>query len=476
MKTERTYPDYSRAGIQTAGESFDRGKLVLVVLVAAVLAFGLGMLLPYFGYRVHWAPHRLFKILAGGIVGWFVIVRPTWIPYLLCLVFPFTNWLPKSPFPFVNTMNLLTLGPIVGISILTLRRKIRPITPTELNVPILAFMGWTIAAAVYGVYFWPGSQPLGIPLFKMLWAMLSGFVVFFVTTHLVLTRKEVWRLVAFLMIGSTIGLLGPIREVLWSGWGTRTSGGVGDINRMGAFLAIASVFTFSMIPAYQGLKKFGTGLSSVLQAIGMIFPNSRGAYVGFLVASLPQALRTSVLGTVLLIALLGTSAFWAPDFVRERVTLTWTAATADDRAAALDADSGGRITVWKTILRVVGNHPIIGVGAGNLHDATHLTGGIYKAGHNLFLEVAGESGVPGLLLLLWIFFRGWKLGSRLVTRGGRSAVLGRAYHGVLGCLLIVNIFGQRFLDFSLCGYFFLLTGLVVLEEKYTRPAPEEETS
>ncbi len=47
---------------------------------------------------------------------------------------------------------------------------------------------------------------------------------------------------------------------------------------------------------------------------------------------------------------------------------------------------------------------------------------------------------------------------------------------MIGCLLIVNIFGQRFLDFSLCGYFFLLTGLVVLEERFTRPETKEETS
>ena len=78
-----------------------------------------------------------------------------------------TNWLPKSPLPFVNTMNLLTLGPVFGISIMTLRRKIHPLIPTDFNVPILAFMAWTVFAAVYGVYFWPGSQPLGVPLFKM---------------------------------------------------------------------------------------------------------------------------------------------------------------------------------------------------------------------------------------------------------------------------------------------------------------------
>jgi putative inorganic carbon (HCO3(-)) transporter len=167
---------------------------------------------------------------------------------------------------------------------------------------------------------------------------------------------------------------------------------------------------------------------------------------------------------------------WAPSYVKDRVAVTWEAAGADDRASALDETSGGRITIWKTILPVILEHPVLGVGYGNLEAATRLNLGVYKAGHNLYLEVAGELGIPGLLLLLWIFFGGWRAAAKLARRGGRSAVLGRSYHGVVICLLVVNVFGQRFLNYSIAGYFFLLSGLVVLEERFTRPeaAAKEE--
>lgn len=80
-------------------------------------------------------------------------------------------------------------------------------------------------------------------------------------------------------------------------------------------------------------------------------------------------------------------------------------------------------------------------------------------------------GLIGLAVLLWIWISGWRLGLRLVRRGGRTRSLGLAYHGVILCLVVVNLFGQRFLDFSLCGFFFLLSGLVALEERFTRERP-----
>ena len=96
------------------------------------------------------------------------------------------------------------------------------------------------------------------------------------------------------------------------------------------------------------------------------------------------------------------------------------------------------------------------------------------SGHNLYLETAGEMGVPALLVLVWIFVSGWRVASILIRRGGRSAALGRSYHGVVLCLAAVNVFGQRFLTFSIAGFFFILSGLLVLEERFTRTEEERE--
>jgi O-antigen ligase len=452
----------------------ERNRTLLVTAGAMLLAVAFGLLLPLLGYRFDQATHRLFKILAVGVVVALFLTRPRWLPAFLCLALPFADWLPKSPIPLLNAANLLVVGSLAGVFLLTLKGEAHPIMRSPLNAPIFIFLLWMLLSWAYGAFFWPDRSSGGFERLKYVWGVLSGFLVFFAVTHLLKDRAAVWRTVGVLILGSTLGLLGPVRETIQEGFGTRTLGGVGDINRMGAFLALTSVLAFCLIPAFRGWRKLGAVLAAVLSAVGLVLPNSRGAYVGFIVASFPQAVRTSVAGTIILFAFLASGALWAPAFVKERAVSTWQAAAAEDKQSALDLDSGGRITVWKEILKVIGENPVVGVGFGNLIEATGLSSGLYKHAHNMYLEVAGEMGLIGLALLLWIWISAWRLGSLLLRRGGRTRALGLAYHGVIVCLIVSNLFGQRFLDFSLSGFFFLFSGLVALEERFTRSgAPDQ---
>lgn len=453
------------------GEVLQRNRTLLVTLGAILLSVGLGTILPLLGYRLDQAPHRLFKVLAVVVMVTLFVARPRWMPAFLCLALPFVNWLPKSPISLLNAANLLVVGSLLGIFLLTLKGEVRPIVPTALNAPISVFMAWILLSWAYGAFLWPDRSPGGLERLRFAWGVLSGFLIFFAVTHLIKDRAAVWRAVGMLLFGATVGILGPVRETIQNGLGTRTLGGVGDINRMGAFLALASVAAFCLIPAFGGWRKLGAVLAAALPAVGLVLPNSRGAYVGFVVASLPQALRTSAAGTILLLAFLASGTIWAPGFVKERAVSTWQAAAGEDKETALDANSGGRLTIWKDIIEVIKENPVVGVGYGNLIEATGISSGVYKHAHNMYLEVTGEMGLIGLAMLLWIWISGWRLGLRLVRRGGRTRNLGLAYHGVILCLVVVNLFGQRFLDFSLCGFFFLLSGLVALEERFTREVP-----
>jgi O-antigen ligase len=456
------------------GEELDRRRTHLLTLAAAGLSFFLGLALPYFGYSQSWAPHRLFKIAAGLLAGGIVLARPTWMPYLLCFAFPYAEWLPKAPIPFVNAMNLIVGGAILGVAVLTLRRKIHPPIPTTLNLPIFLFLGWMIVTAIYGAYIWPHRSFSGAEKLKTLWPIVAGFASFFIVTHLVSSRRATWNLVWVLVWASTLGLLGPLREVLDRGWGARASGGIGQPNLLGAYIALMGVLVFSIFRAARGWRRWLLGVAAILHGLALILPNSRGAYVGFLCGALPQALRTSIGGTLLLLVFLGSGYFWAPDFVTDRLSRTYEAASADDPEAALDQTSGGRLTVWRAILPLVAANPVFGVGPGNLPEAMHVSVGQYKAGHNLYLEVAGEMGIPGLVLLIWLFIRCWQLGRKLIPRGGRATILGHSYHAVILCMLAVNLFGNRLLAFSLAGMFFTLSGLVALEERFTRSPSSED--
>jgi O-antigen ligase len=73
-----------------------------------------------------------------------------------------------------------------------------------------------------------------------------------------------------------------------------------------------------------------------------------------------------------------------------------------------EAQSNPRIRIWKTTPRIIADHPLLGVGAGNYY-AYSLAYGLsedgepYEHAHNVPLTVAAELGVVGLALLLWFF-------------------------------------------------------------------------
>lgn len=458
-------------------ETLQRSRVWLITIAFSILAALIAVGLPYLAYTLQIQTHQLFKIVAGAVLFSVLFMRPTWVPYVLCLAFPFADWLPKAPIPLLNTTNLLVICALLGALLLTLQRTIHPIVETPLNLPMAVFLLWMSLAWINGAYLWPDRSWGGVDRLKAFWSSMSGFTVFFVMTHLVTRREQVWRLAGFLLLGSALGILGPVREILEGGWGVRTGGGIGDINRMGAFLAMSGVLALSMLPAFHGFGRAAAAIAGLITTLGMFLPNSRGAYIGFLVAAVPQALRTGVLGILLLAVTLGSGVLWAPSFVKERVVSTVEETSEGDAAEGLDLTSGGRLTIWKESLRVIQEYPVLGVGYGNMKEATRLSAGLYKHVHNLYLEVAGEMGIPGLLLLLWLFVSAWRLGARVTRRGGRSAQLGRAYQGVIACLLVSNLFGQRLFDFGLSGFFFGLSGIVAMEEKLTRqPGTMEGTS
>ncbi|NWF91200.1 MAG: O-antigen ligase family protein [Ignavibacteriaceae bacterium] len=471
---QRSSPGASDRGVAygempTAPEIAERTRATLITAGATVLAIGIAYGLAFLGYALDQPTHRLAKIAAVAVLGGLFAARPRWLPYVICLALPFGEWLPVSPVPFLNTANLLVLGSLLGVLTLALRGEARVLIATPLNLPILLFLGWLMVSWFYGEFIYADRWAGGIVRFKYLWGVICGFLIFFVVLPLVRDRRALWRLVGCLLLSGALSIIGPIQETIRDGWGTRTPGGLGDINKMGAYLALAAVFGLCLLPSYKGWKRLGGALAGLLPAIGMILPNSRGAYLAFLIGAVPQALRTSVAGSAVLIALLLSGVLWAPSFVRDRVSQVWQAAAAEDRQIAIDMESGGRLSIWRDAAELIVERPLIGVGYGNLSIATGIAAGNYKSAHNLYIEVAGQMGFPGLFLLLWIFLRAWKLGAAVQKRGPRGLALGRAYHGVILTLLIANVFGTRFLDFGLTGFFCLLSAVVALEERLTSP-------
>lgn len=67
----------------------------------------------------------------------------------------------------------------------------------------------------------------------------------------------------------------------------------------------------------------------------------------------------------------------------------------------------GRTEIWKDTLKSIKNHPLLGVGIGNFPVVLGQTVSAAKKGasaHNLFLDIAAETGILGLFAFLAIFY------------------------------------------------------------------------
>lgn len=74
----------------------------------------------------------------------------------------------------------------------------------------------------------------------------------------------------------------------------------------------------------------------------------------------------------------------------------------------------GRILIWKATARSIIHHPLLGVGIGNFPTVLGQNQALSKAGssaHNLYLHLAAETGILGLLFglggLLLVLYGGW---------------------------------------------------------------------
>jgi O-antigen ligase len=146
-----------------------------------------------------------------------------------------------------------------------------------------------------------------------------------------------------------------------------------------------------------------------------------------------------------------------------------------------------RFDAWLIMAEIVKVSPIVGMGFGNYYFYTPLFGirgfEVSFNSHNNYVDIIAQTGIIGLISLLWFFLAVGRLGWRLRNRAPEG--FPRAYvYGVLAALvasLVAGMLGDWMLPFvyniGLQGFrtgvliWFFLGGLVLIDSLY--PAEEE---
>ena len=221
----------------------------------------------------------------------------------------------------------------------------------------------------------------------------------------------IWLLDAYVQMATGHSLGGPADA-------ERLSGvfGAGNL-KLGQTLAALSPFVLLSARARFGRR--GLVIAFVLMIAPILLSGSRAAWVSYaLVAVLlawretrhPLRLAAILVAACAGIALVGAIALRGSSGFGERIERTLLALRGTE--AAVDDASAGRLSIWRTAVRMTADHPVTGVGVRGFRyayphyaspsdrfvDATSDTGASHA--HQIVLEVLSETGLAGLAL--WI--------------------------------------------------------------------------
>ena len=132
-----------------------------------------------------------------------------------------------------------------------------------------------------------------------------------------------------------------------------------------------------------------------------------------------------------------------------------------------DISNKGRLEIWRNSLLSIAHRPWLGVGPGNFVSVINEEAGAAKKGasaHNLYLDIAAEIGLPGLLILLVMFVDILRT-SWLVWKNASEPYF--KLFGLLFGLYFVWILGYSFFDVVLLNDKVLLLFMVSAATLYS---------
>jgi putative inorganic carbon (HCO3(-)) transporter len=246
-----------------------------------------------------------------------------------------------------------------------------------------------------------------------------------------------------------------------------------DPSVYGRFLIVAILIalTVALLGRSRPLALAATGVIGVLW-LGLLLSFSQSSFAALIAGVILAAAvlwRWRALAAVLLIAAVFAGAAFAMPKVRHSLV--------SRSHSGLNHVTSGRSGLVSNGLAIAVHHPLLGVGLGGFKHAYAVRVGLKgkepksTASHTAPVTVAAETGLPGLLLALWLFAATLLA---LLRRSGRSFE-GQVALAVAACLLAIGVHSLFYSDFfedpTTWGLIALAVAAVGLPER--EPAADE---
>jgi O-antigen ligase len=405
-------------------------------------------------------------------VGYGMARKAEWSLYLFAVLAPLPSlWYPTHQFVLgKDSMDLLFLGATVGMWV---QGKRSPSTQGRLIVAsiLYSYVSVWVVSSYFGF-----SVPLTLanPVLAD-WKNYAIMLAWFFLAQALISTEAQARVLMNIFVGVLLfmcwrELSGFVAGSSFS-WSRRAEGPfwiVGlNSNHFGAFVAQTGLLALGLAGyETQRWRRWMLYTATVLSLYPLQYSYSRGAYVGFMAGLFVLCLlryRKLLLVAVFVVVMWDTV---LPESVVERISMT-----GGGEDGALEESAALRLVMWELARGLFSSNPILGIG---------YQGFIYASAdqplhnvHNYYLQTASEQGVIGIVLLagtlLLGVFTGFKLWRKATTPFLKGMGLGTLGYSV--CVVVVNVFGDRYSQLAMGSYFFLLLGASVRMLRLSQPLP-----
>jgi len=377
------------------------------------------------------------------------------LAFLVCLP---NVWYPAQDLPLgQKSMDLLILSSLIGVFTTGMKYQTPPKQGLLITLFIYTYISVWNTTMRYGL-----SLPFSLdnPVLADWKNYVLMMLIYFSAFNVLRSEKEVRTLLTVMLGVVALLIVQNYRSIIAGetySQTNRASGPFGVVglncNHFGAFLADYAVAAFALLAADKTDK--WRRLLYAFIFFGGIYPifytYSRGAYLALMTGLvLIGVLRVRMI--LVLIALFAMN--WdsiLPESVVARINMT------SDSGGQLEESAALRLVVWDLAKQLFGEHPVSGIGFNGFVFAT--TGMRLHNTHNFYLQTAAEQGAIGCLLLGAVMLRslwsGWKL---FRSGGGFPSAVGLAFMSTTVTLLVTNVFGDRFSQMVMGGFFFMFMG------------------
>ncbi len=370
---------------------------------------------------------------------------------------------------FLNIFfEIVVTGVLAGWLISSLRQgRLWPNTPLDMALAVGA--GWLIVTSLL-------SRDMRVSM-EGLWRFLVHFMTFYLLVDLMRRGRQRWVMEALALTGGVIVLVSALEMASWYvglGFGGYTQGwitidGVGlmppYIHRLtlalnnstvlGNWVAMVLPITFCWgLTAAQRDNRIGLILLSVGLVGVEFFALSRGGWLATLAVG-------GTLAAFWLYRWSSRSTKYPPKWVMPLAIggflaasiLLLVLASVVRGTSFIDRDSG-RLDMWSSALEMTIDRPLTGFGVREFGGVSreyrdpYIDDNQLATAHNILLNVSSETGIPGLLILLWVagaYLQAWRQewqsadpARRIRLEGILAALIGMAVNNMVDAFILTT--------------------------------------